>query len=293
MEDDTAFQSHEPATIQAQTAAADRMFVPEGEPFLNFHQNSGMSDEDETQLSLEDHSTLYCSLVALVKAQYPFDERLEDKAAWFLRYLPKRMDEMDLKLFLFTDLVPSSDGPCSGFVESILTLLSSRHSNVVEATVSFLFQSLDAASLDNQYQIMGTDFVAKVLAALQPDTQPLSGNEGIIQNLVEILPIVALLTLPDTLMELNITTAVDIFNHREMIFQKVVLPSSQFLTFLLTNRHDLNRDLANSFTLTSDVGNALFAHSYERTVCHTSNRQEVSLIVSSSTVFSPINSLRP
>ncbi|KAK2944392.1 hypothetical protein BLNAU_20694 [Blattamonas nauphoetae] len=49
------------------------------------------------------------------------------------------------------------------------------------------------------------------------------------------------------LRSLGITAAVDINNHREMIFQKVVIPSSQFLRFLISNRRVLNGDLLDSF----------------------------------------------
>ncbi|KAK2960091.1 hypothetical protein BLNAU_4974 [Blattamonas nauphoetae] len=55
------------------------------------------------------------------------------------------------------------------------------------------------------------------------------------------------LTYPSNLLKLGITTAVDAFNHREMIFQKAVLPSSQFVTFLISNRYILSRDLCKSF----------------------------------------------
>ncbi|KAK2958878.1 hypothetical protein BLNAU_6127 [Blattamonas nauphoetae] len=42
------------------------------EPFLSFVPNS--------ELSFEDKSTVFCSLVALVKEDYPFDDALQDKA---------------------------------------------------------------------------------------------------------------------------------------------------------------------------------------------------------------------
>ncbi|KAK2955136.1 hypothetical protein BLNAU_9865 [Blattamonas nauphoetae] len=47
--------------------------------------------------------------------------------------------------------------------------------------------------------------------------------------------------------EIGVAAAVDAFNHREMIFQKVILPSFQFLCFLITNRHILNESLLLSF----------------------------------------------
>ncbi|KAK2943452.1 hypothetical protein BLNAU_21635 [Blattamonas nauphoetae] len=122
--------------------------------------------------------------------EYPFDNALQDKAARFLKRLePTSGDGPDYAGKLMTDLVPSSDGSPSGFIDSVVILLSSPHSTVVRATMLFL------------------------------------------QNISE----------------LGITATVDQFNHREIIFQKVVLPSSQFVSFLISNRHMLSGNFFRSF----------------------------------------------
>ncbi|KAK2963087.1 hypothetical protein BLNAU_2110 [Blattamonas nauphoetae] len=108
--------------------------TPEEEPFLNFDPNA--------QLSFEDMSRIFNSLVVLVKAGYPFDNALEDRAAQFLESLEPEWDEQDLADKLVEELVPSSAGSPSGFVESIATLLSSPHSTVVAAALSFLDKTM-------------------------------------------------------------------------------------------------------------------------------------------------------
>ncbi|KAK2960089.1 hypothetical protein BLNAU_4972 [Blattamonas nauphoetae] len=154
---------------------------PEEEPFLNFDVNSDLSFDDE--------SGIYCSLVALVKAEYMFDDVLQDRAAQFLKILEPFFDEQ-LAAQLVTDLVPSSVGSPSGFSESILTLLSSPHSTLVEATM-------------------------------------------IIRSLLY-------LATPYYVRNLSITSTLDKNNHRKMIFQKVLLPSSPLVTFLISNRQVLH-----------------------------------------------------
>ncbi|KAK2960005.1 hypothetical protein BLNAU_4888 [Blattamonas nauphoetae] len=47
--------------------------------------------------------------------------------------------------------------------------------------------------------------------------------------------------------ELGITAAVRQSNHREMVFQKVLLPSSQSMAFLISNRFFLEGDVFGSF----------------------------------------------
>ncbi|KAK2963086.1 hypothetical protein BLNAU_2109 [Blattamonas nauphoetae] len=131
------------------------------EPFLNFYPNS--------ELSFEEKSRIYCSLVSLVKAGYPFDNALLDKAVQFLKNLELECNANSFASKLVTDLVPSSHTSPSRFIDSIVILV------------------------------------------------------------------------------LGITTTVDAYNHREIIFQKVVLPSSQFLTFLISNRYKLHGWLLDYF----------------------------------------------
>ncbi|KAK2941766.1 hypothetical protein BLNAU_23314 [Blattamonas nauphoetae] len=183
------------------------------EPFLNFDEN--------TELSFEDKSTIYNSLVALVKADYPFDNALQLRAVRFLKNVEPQWDAQ-VAAKLVTELVPSSAGSPTGFVESIVTLVSSPYSTV-------------------------SDLVSKVLATVQPHTLPITGNETIFDNLVWIVFDCLDLATPSSLSKLGLIAAIDQFNHREMIFHKVVLPSSQFFIFLISNRLILKGDLLHSF----------------------------------------------
>ncbi|KAK2960052.1 hypothetical protein BLNAU_4935 [Blattamonas nauphoetae] len=83
---------------------------PEEKPFVYFATNS--------DLSFEEKSAIYCSLVSLVKAGYPFDDALLSRAARFLKDLEPKWDAPDLADKLVTELVPSSDGSPSDFIES-------------------------------------------------------------------------------------------------------------------------------------------------------------------------------
>ncbi|KAK2957756.1 hypothetical protein BLNAU_7190 [Blattamonas nauphoetae] len=210
------------------------------EPFLTFDVNS--------DLSFEDKSTIYRSLVALVKAKYPFDIELQDRCVQFLKSLePKWSYDKELANKLVTDLVPSSAGSSSGFVPSIAIVLSLPHSIVVEAALSFLSRTTQVSSAEIQNRLVESDLITKVFAIVQPQTLSISGNEEIFDYLINIIFYCLDLASPSSLIDLGITIAADKYNRREMIFQKVVLPSSKFVTFLITNRHILNEDLLHSF----------------------------------------------
>ncbi|KAK2946740.1 hypothetical protein BLNAU_18336 [Blattamonas nauphoetae] len=212
---------------------------PLQEPFLNFDSNSSMSFEDQ--------STIYRSLVTLVKAESPFDNAILDRAALFLKSLEPQLFDRKQATKLLTKLVLSSAGPPSGFVKSILTLLSSPHMIIVAAALSFLNNTFYSSSPMIQLQLVESDIVTNVLAIVQPHTLPILGNETILFNLNHLIRNTTNLALPSHLSELDITTAVEKSNHREMIFQKIVIPSSQFVTFLISNQNILNGDLFTSF----------------------------------------------
>ncbi|KAK2961655.1 hypothetical protein BLNAU_3453 [Blattamonas nauphoetae] len=192
-------------------------------------------------VSFQDQSTIYCSLVTLVKAEYRFNNALQDRAAQFLKGLEPSLGERDLATKLVTELVPSSDGSISGFIDSILTLLSSLHSTVAASALSLLHQTTRAASPAIQSRLVESDLIPKVLSTVRPHTLPIAENEEIIAHLLIII------ASPASLIGISLINPVKKFNHRDMIFQKVVLPSTQIVTYLISNRHILTEDLFYSF----------------------------------------------
>ncbi|KAK2944198.1 hypothetical protein BLNAU_20867 [Blattamonas nauphoetae] len=79
-----------------------------------------------------------------------------DSADQFSSFEQDRADK------LVTDLVHSSDGSPSGFADSIVTLLSCPHLAVVEAALSFLFESICNSSFFVRHRLLESDPVTKV-----------------------------------------------------------------------------------------------------------------------------------
>ncbi|KAK2959998.1 hypothetical protein BLNAU_4881 [Blattamonas nauphoetae] len=208
---------------------------PEREPFLIF----GL----KTELSFVAKSSIYCSLIGLVQAEYPFDKAVQDRAVQFLKNLEPKQGDNDFAAKLVFHLVPSSGRSPCGFVESIVTLLSSPHSTVVESALSFLYLTLFNSSHDLRLLLVDSDLTTKVLATVQPHTLSIAGNETMLNYLTRIIDCFASLGSPSHSLSFSITTPVDEFNVHKMIFQKVVLPSSQFVTFLISNRFIINEGL--------------------------------------------------
>ncbi|KAK2942550.1 hypothetical protein BLNAU_22537 [Blattamonas nauphoetae] len=208
------------------------------EPFLTF---------DPTQSWPFSYlSRMFRSLIALVKAQYPLDNALQDKAVRLLKRIDPNWNQ-HASARLVTELVPSPGCSPSGFIESITTLLSSPYSTVVSAAFSLLRPTIVSSPLIVRRDLVESDIIPKVLATIHPHTLPISGNEKKFDDLVTIITQGIKCALPSDLWTLNIKTAGDRLNLRKMIFQKVVQPSSRFVMFLITNRSVLSGDLLFSF----------------------------------------------
>ncbi|KAK2950806.1 hypothetical protein BLNAU_14224 [Blattamonas nauphoetae] len=173
-----------------------------------------LSFDAESDLSFEDKSTLYSSLVSLIQEKCVFDDTLLDQTVAFLKDLGSHVVEPPSADVLITELVPSSDGSSSGFVDSACILLSSPYAIIVSAVLHHLpFGELDT-------------FLLSINTIL---------NKSI------------LLTIPSTLNDLKITDPSAQHNRRQLIFQRVIQPSSQYITFLYQNRYSLgDQDLSGS-----------------------------------------------
>ncbi|KAK2961664.1 hypothetical protein BLNAU_3462 [Blattamonas nauphoetae] len=214
---------------------------------------SFLTMETSKELPFSDGSILYSSLVARVKQDSPFDEAVQNQAVELLKMLEPKPNEIKLADSIIKDLVPSSAGSTSGFVDSIVTLLSSPHSRVVAAAISFLYESMRHSSLAVRHLLVESDLISKLFTTAQTHILPTSINGPIFSKLVDVIDNCLNLAAPFNLWKHHISTTVDQFNHRGIIFQKVVIPLSQFVTSLFTNRPSFNGDVFRSFMYLLDV----------------------------------------
>ncbi|KAK2962920.1 hypothetical protein BLNAU_1943 [Blattamonas nauphoetae] len=138
----------------------------------------------------EDRSALYGSLVSLVRDHVDFDDALQDKAVNFLHNLNAIH-------------IQTTDETLSDLSDSVCVLLSSPHSKIVVATLSFVSGSVSRANFKQRLNLLKTVRMAEAYA---------------IQTLA-------------------ITEPSDQHNHRELVFRKVIHPSSPYLAFLCRNRY--------------------------------------------------------
>ncbi|KAK2953802.1 hypothetical protein BLNAU_11205 [Blattamonas nauphoetae] len=196
----------------------------ESSAFLQFVPN--------VELSFEDKSAIYCSLVSLIRGNCELDDALQDKAATFLQSLHQpRLKEPDANRII-SELVPSTNRSSSGFICTICILLSSSHPKIVVASLWLLHESLMLSSPDHKIDLVQTDFISQLFTILHPLTLPISGNEIIFNLLNWILISSIRLAESTTVRALGIIEPAAQNSHRELVLQRAIQPSSQYLSFL-------------------------------------------------------------
>ncbi|KAK2948357.1 hypothetical protein BLNAU_16703 [Blattamonas nauphoetae] len=89
------------------------------------------------------------------------DQATEDACTLMNRLLYSCGNSSSAELILF-ELVPSPDGSCSGFTESILPLLTSSNMRLVKTTLRLLERVVHSSSLDTRFSIIETGFFQRI-----------------------------------------------------------------------------------------------------------------------------------
>ncbi|KAK2960084.1 hypothetical protein BLNAU_4967 [Blattamonas nauphoetae] len=159
-------------------------------------------------MPFEDKLSMFRSLLAMVKADFPFDDALQSKAV----------------------LSPH------GFTDSIEILLSTPHQRIVLATLSFLHYTIVSITFGRLIHLIDTDLIHRIHTALQSHALRVSSQEQIFIRLNWILTFVVSHVDPDSLRSLHLSSTSEINTLREQIFQKVIVPSSLYLHTHIKNR---------------------------------------------------------
>ncbi|KAK2954021.1 hypothetical protein BLNAU_10984 [Blattamonas nauphoetae] len=159
----------------------------------------------------------------------------------------RRFSGWNRRRAIVADVVVDVDGSPDGFVESILTLLSSPHLSVVAPALSLLRILLSESPRVNLFYLLSSGLINKSFIIVRPHTLPISGNETIINDFIILLINTTHYASPYSIHSLDFAAEANIWYEREIIFQKVVLPSYQFVIFLISNRYILDGDLFSNF----------------------------------------------
>ncbi|KAK2959072.1 hypothetical protein BLNAU_5867 [Blattamonas nauphoetae] len=199
-------------------------------------------------LSFEDESQLFNSLVSLIKAQYPFDDALQDNIVYFLTRLEYHLGGSKSRSHYLTYLVPDGKGTSSGFIDSMITLLSSPHTKIVAAALSYSTHIFYGLSPSIRLRFLNNYSLSSFITLIHPHSLPIAAHSALHNDAVHFIEVCLALANPGSYSS-SFTSVVEQHNCSELIFHKVLVPSSQYLHYLCQNRHILSGDLLNYFVL--------------------------------------------
>ncbi|KAK2956939.1 hypothetical protein BLNAU_8014 [Blattamonas nauphoetae] len=160
-----------------------------------------------TNWPLKEKAELYNSLVSLVKVQYPFDDVLQYKVVQFLEAIRQHCG-FSRDLSILTKIVPDDNG--------------------------IIISGLDTPA---RLQYLNTEFISTILNILQPHTLPIASHTDLHDGLINVLESSLLLAASTQIIQIINKAPDDRNNIYELIYYTVVVPSSQYLHFLLRNRY--------------------------------------------------------
>ncbi|KAK2948794.1 hypothetical protein BLNAU_16244 [Blattamonas nauphoetae] len=207
-----------------------------------------LNDNPYSKMSLTDKFKRYNSLVSLVEVKYPFDEIQQGKAVLILEsfkhlYLPSTDSNKNL-----AELVPSRNGTSSGFLDSVLTLVSSPHTAIASAAVPFSMKVFSTLTPSHQLDLLKNDYFSKTLTIFRPQTFPIASYPDFYVILVETLHWSLGFVKPYQDKKSSLTDPQDQPKGSEFVMRKVIVPSSQYLHFLCQHINALSEWLEITFT---------------------------------------------
>ncbi|KAK2942947.1 hypothetical protein BLNAU_22158 [Blattamonas nauphoetae] len=115
--------------------------------------------EPNTITTLHHFSPPFMSLVDFVRQGNTLDDTATERACTILEMIKNQTTYSSAAKWLFSQLVPTSRGSSSGFVESFVVLLTSSNEKLVNTTLSFLQQFVHCFDLgQDQFTVLKTGF---------------------------------------------------------------------------------------------------------------------------------------
>ncbi|KAK2948223.1 hypothetical protein BLNAU_16842 [Blattamonas nauphoetae] len=183
------------------------------------------------------YSSVFISLVRMIKTNFQFDEILEAKAVDFLKHYQEEIFEAS-KSTLFSNTFGSNDDPASSFLDCVLVIVTCSMRSVAEMGIEVLVASIGTSMPQNGLSLLLLNIIPRMLNIFQPFAHTLSSW---IDNHTRLLSLIRTsLHLSTQIRKLNLSDDVVKMIVRDMIFEKVAVPSSQYIDFLSQNRYSIN-----------------------------------------------------
>ncbi|KAK2953039.1 hypothetical protein BLNAU_12028 [Blattamonas nauphoetae] len=217
------------STARSDLSSPPFQFSLDCSAFLNWNEEEPQSEEEM--------AVVIRSLVATVKLQPALDDSLEDKAMKCLKSIHLK-NRASAEAFLIS-LGKSAENSSSGFVQSIVVLVSSTSRVITTAAMKILDYLIWSCSTKIGLALVQAGLIPQLVNTLNP--QYLSFVDAILIhiNLSIIIHKSLWLTTPYGLEDLGIEDQNEQLAAHETILQQVIVPSEKYIWHLCVHRFSI------------------------------------------------------
>ncbi|KAK2941397.1 hypothetical protein BLNAU_23690 [Blattamonas nauphoetae] len=198
---------------------------PDCSAFLNWNEEELESEHEM--------AVVFRSLVATMKLQPALNDIREAKAVKFLKSLDR--DTQEYTDALFTSLASFSDESLTGFVQSIVVLISSPSQAITTATMKMLRSLIVYSSAKVRIALIEADLIPQIVITLNPLSLSFAEAVDIHINVTRIIFQSLWLATPGGLTQLKLKDRNEQQDVHETVFQQVLFPSEKYIWHLCVN----------------------------------------------------------
>ncbi|KAK2951509.1 hypothetical protein BLNAU_13531 [Blattamonas nauphoetae] len=184
------------------------------------------------------NSAIFGSLVSLIKDGFPFNDRLEEKAASFL-------DSITNPVFFRSEYsilgIDPSFSPESliAFVTSITVLLSSSNQTIMKASMKLLDNQFVLCSSNGRLALLRAGIIPQIINTLNPLSLSIPEAVYVHTYLIQIIANAFWLSTPTGLSNHKTEDKIERQAVHETVLQHVIAPSEKYIGHLCRNRHSI------------------------------------------------------
>ncbi|KAK2944120.1 hypothetical protein BLNAU_20952 [Blattamonas nauphoetae] len=183
-------------------------------------------------------SSVYQSLVALIKDDHALDDASEKKAASLLDQI-KSFESIESEVSLLELMLSSPKASLTDLVSSITVLISSASQVITTATMEMIKSLIIWCSPNVRLSLVKADLIPHIFASLNQQSFSLPDYEHIHTYLVSIIASSLRLATPIWIAQLEIKDHNEQQAVLEMVLKQVLIPSEKYICLLCVSRFSI------------------------------------------------------
>ncbi|KAK2952938.1 hypothetical protein BLNAU_12114 [Blattamonas nauphoetae] len=185
-------------------------------------------------LSVSKKAEVFQSLIATMKSQPVFDDTLETKGKEFLKSL--YWDTKESTATFLSSFGETRDESLTGFVQSIMVLVSSPKQTLIKAAMEMLADLVTSCHVNVRLALAKTDLIPQLITTLNPQSITFAETLDIHTSLMTTILNSVRLATPSGLEQLGIKDRNEEQTVHETVLKQVLVPSEKYIWHLCVNR---------------------------------------------------------